>query len=585
MDRGQRTTSTAPSQHDAPSALLLTPGERLGWVFRDRNRYRRQFQEPVPTGPALTGPPPSHVPNWPWQVIGGAAAVMLVAFIFVHSLLLILGIFVAGMIGLAVWLGRGASRRRRSARSRSGIVSMRQDSGLMRAIEDWRGRKDAFERDEQARMDAIDEWGAAAPPWRPSRIDLVGGTWWGWEAALTVYGGSLLATRAPLTVIDLSGQSVADELVRLAQQAGVPVEVSRLPEDLEACDLLTGLDPSSLAEALVEAMHGDSPGRDRPERAEDARILSALCEALGADLSMGRLDAALRVLMGEPGRSPLLTDEERRCIADDLFGDEYRRQAHPRLRRLEAHIQPLERMGTRQDRRPSTALTCLLMEEGGRSPRDELLGDLIVQWLLRLLASSADQTRSLVLAGADELQRRHVERLSEICERRDVRLVLLFRHLRDASEETVGHGTVAFMRLGNHDEARRAADFIGRQHRFLVTQLTRTLGGSDTHSYGQTESVGDTVSTSGLDRTQGRSRTWGYTYTRAEGTSWSHADTTQRVYEYAVEPTTLQELPEYAMLLVERNPGGSVVQPVECNPDIITLRGVSMTSLPDLLVP
>jgi hypothetical protein len=58
------------------------------------------------------------------------------------------------------------------------------------------------------------------------------------------------------------------------------------------------------------------------------------------------------------------------------------------------------------------------------------------------------------------------------------------------------------------------------------------------------------------------------------------------VYEYAVEPTTLQHLPDYAMLLVSSRPGGGHwLAPVECNPEIVTLPRVSMDPLPNLARP
>lgn len=78
------------------------------------------------------------------------------------------------------------------------------------------------------------------------------------------------------------------------------------------------------------------------------------------------------------------------------------------------------------------------------------------------------------------------------------------------------------------------------------------------------------------------SRNWSAAYAFAEGTNWSDADTTQRVYEYAVEPVTLQHLPDHALLLVLSAPGGGrTITPVECDPAIITLDRVTTGPLPD----
>jgi hypothetical protein len=40
-----------------PYAVLLAPGERLGWVFRDRTLFTRPFAEPAP----VPDPVPAHV--------------------------------------------------------------------------------------------------------------------------------------------------------------------------------------------------------------------------------------------------------------------------------------------------------------------------------------------------------------------------------------------------------------------------------------------------------------------------------------------------------------------------------------------
>jgi hypothetical protein len=186
---------------------------------------------------------------------------------------------------------------------------------------------------------------------------------------------------------------------------------------------------------------------------------------------------------------------------------------------------------------------------------------------------------------------------------------LLFRHLREASADLIGGGAAGFMRLGNHQEAARAADFIGRQHRFVLSEVTVSLGGDETHTteasegYGESESDTIKVGTAAgwLKRAGGAglaglmqeggptrttNRTWSAAYARAAGTNWSNAESSKRVYEYAVEPSTLQHLPDYAMLLVSSRPaGGHWLAPVECNPEIVTLPRVSMDPLPDLARP
>ncbi|MEV1288636.1 hypothetical protein [Micromonospora sp. NPDC049679] len=613
--------ATSP-QLDDPAAVLLTPGERLGWIFSDRNGSRRRF-----------GDPPPAPPTPPYDLIARAQAVkrkqpgrmITVGAVGLTTALLLgcCGVAVglvhdrAGtalgtltVLALAVTAGAMALVRAYYGRLKGEVKAAEAERRAWydRAYADWSARRAAFDRDEETRIEALPEWRAATLRPDARRVDIVGGSLWGWEAVLTVLGASLLATRAPLTVVDFSGEAVGRELLRVAQENGVDVDLLFLPDDLAESDLLAGLDRRQLVDVLVEAMHGDEQA-GRAERALDDRILTAICDALGDDLSMPRLVAALRVLLdepapasvsvstgdtssGEPSPGEVLTARERERIAGELFGEEVRRQAHPALRRMEAYLTPLAALGTRRRVREPATLTCLAAATDGRTARGELLDDLVVQWLIRRVAAGAEELGSLVIAGADDLPRRDIERLSDLCERRGVRLVLLFRHLRDASAQTLGGGAVGFMRLANHDEARQAADFIGRQHRFTLTRVTRTLGGAQTHSTAETEGTADSEGRSshgllGLIATRGRdetrtwsvTRNWSQTRSVADAINWSEAGTRERVYEYAVEPRALQDLPDYALLLVQWQPSGSVVVPVECNPDLISLPRLSMDPL------
>jgi hypothetical protein len=304
---------------------------------------------------------------------------------------------------------------------------------------------------------------------------------------------------------------------------------------------------------------------------------------------MARLLAALRVLTDRPVQAALAGEESDRLL--DLQPDESRRQMHQHLRRIEAFLHPLETMGSDSVAPGFADLTCLIADSDGRNAQNELLKDLLVQWLARQVRRESTRMGSLVLIGADEVHHRAIEKLSTLCERRGIRLVLLFGHLREESLHTIGGGEVALMRLGNHQEATQAADFIGKGHKFVLSQLTRTLGGNDTHTladtYGESETTGGSEGSSrgGLaySRQHGtnwsRTRNWSQTESVAKGTNWSDAQSAQRVYEYTVEPRVLQDLPEYAMILVKGEGRGSVVQAVEIDPAIITLPRVSMTPI------
>jgi hypothetical protein len=644
-------------------SLLFSREPRLGWSFRDRWTFRNPFTEPPP----VPQPIPDHLHRQLYEAeqlasrrLARAAPLSIAAFVVLmlfagcaatddalsdlnapfiaFVLALICATPGAALTGFALW-------QRRNARDALELAQRQSAETYDVAMYQWRSRKHAQESADHARLNDLPEWGAVPRPATSRRLDVFGGTLWSWEALLSTYGTSTLAAQ-PLLVVDLSREIVCRELVNLARAAGVFVDAQQLPTQLASSTLLSGLAPRELVDALVESMHAESPEASRAERAMDDRILTTVCEALAAvesadeagaapdGVTLGRIAAALRALMGEPESTGLLTGDERRRIANELFSVEYRRQAHANVQRIESYIHPLQDLGTQPDEnRDSGYLTCVALDSQARNVRSELLTDLIVQWVTHRIAASDNATPAVIVAGADELARRHLERLSDACERRGVPLTLLFRRLRDTSGEMIGGGTVGFMRLGNNEDASRAADFIGRDYRFVLSQITKNVGGNESHTetgtygggdtdtinvshasgtstnWGSTRSSGTTYSgggafglfpdrstNRGTSRTQGggtsqtdtrgqstaTSRNWSSAYAYAEGTNWSDADTSQRVYEYAVEPVSLQHLPDHALLLIESHPGGGrKLTPVECDPAIVTLNRVATDPLSD----
>lgn len=584
-----------PAKTRPPLRQLFAPGERIGWRFRDRRWSVRPFPEPNPGAteapPALLhrhGVARSRLPSR----LATAVGVWLGVTVLLGCGGACAGVFSPDTSGTLFWLtglafvgGLAAVGLVYFHHHRTLAELPRVHRQAVAAREEWQRRRARFERAEQERVETLPEWGAASPPPGTRRIDVVGGTLWGWEAFLTVFGASMLGTRGPLTVLDFSGEAVCAELAELAEQTGAEVDMQQLPSGLADSDLLVGLDAGQLVDALIEAVHGDTDD-SRADRSMDSRLLGAVCHAIAPELTMARLAAALRALLGEPGPEPDLTPAERHQLGG-LFSADYCRAAHTNLRRLEAHLHPLRDLGVRRQSRPEADVTCLMMDSDARSARNELLVDLVVQWISRRMVT-ARAPRTLVVAGADDLARRHLERLADICARRDIRLAFMFRHLRESSLQLLGGGAVAFMRLGNHAEAARAAEFIGRHHRFVLTQVTRTIGGSETHSTAEREGRVESEARPGLrDLSRpvrrvvrpGGTRQWSTTRSWAEGSNWSDAACEQRVYEYTVEPTTLQHLPDYAMLLIESRPGGPVVHPIECDPAILTLPRATHESL------
>jgi hypothetical protein len=175
------------------------------------------------------------------------------------------------------------------------------------------------------------------------------------------------------------------------------------------------------------------------------------------------------------------------------------------------------------------------------------------------------------------------------------------------------------MRLGNGDDARAASELIGTEHRFVVAQITDTVGtsltdtsgGSYTSTAGTSESVADSMSESisrGGSRGRGRGRhglgpfgdfnssssrdlnyslsesesvsltaainsgtSWGLSLSRAFGENASQGRTLQRSRELLVEPDELQRLPLSAMIVSYPTASGRTVVLADANPALSAL--------------
>jgi hypothetical protein len=361
-----------------------------------------------------------------------------------------------------------------------------------------------------------------------------------------------------------------------------------LPADLDHCGLLSSLSPSQFADALTEAIHAGTPGGARADRAVDVRVLEQLTAALDGWITPARLAAVAQSALGHPIPPGLLTAQEEMLAGGDLFPAAYRTQIGPNLVRLDAFLADLARYTrpTQPSQPPASAYyTCLALDAGARSARAEMLTALAIQWLTVQVSGSRASAPAVIVAGADEITRPHLERLSDACERRSVPLTVMFRHLREDTLHMLGGGTAAFMRLGNHSEAEQAASYIGRQHKFVLSQVTATSGGNQGVSRSDTQGYGDSDTSTrswqefhlgpgSRSRGTSTSRNWSTAQSWADGTNWSDAAATQRVYEFAVEPTVLQNLPDHALLLAVRGPANPQLQAVECDPAIAALPGV-----------
>jgi hypothetical protein len=597
---------------EAANAAIVNYHHRLPTVaepvFRDRRELTAPYLEPAPSQQIIQARTATRTATadqalaraWRWA---GKPSIVLAVLLVVLAgcAKSVSGSFNLGLtaITIVVLCGPGLGYTGWCWLRRDQIRDLPPEQEYRQAMADWGQRAAEHEAAELTRLGNQPEWGTVVSP--ASRTDIFGGTLAGWQALLTVHGASVLAER-PLLTLDLTGQHAAGILTATARSQGIDAVAYHLPQDLGRCGLLTELSPAQLADAIAEAMHAGDPGVTRADRAVDVRIVQQLTGALArGGVTPRRLAAAVRAVFGYPVADGLLSAGEYELIAGDLFPLGYREQVSANLIRLDAVVAELAAYGG--DGWPSqhARYTCLVMDTAARSASEEVLSSLIVQWLTVQVTTSTGYAPAVIIAGADEISRPHLERLADACERRGVPLTLMFRHLRNDAAAVLGSGTAVFMRLANHAEAEQAAGYVGHRHTFVVSSFTATRGGNQTSTrgggdgYGTSDSYSDAQtrgwqgggvlgggsSSGGRTRTAGggTSRNWSSNWSQAGGTSWSDAETRQRTYEYMVEPALLQNLPEYALLLADRSGRTLQIHAVECDPAIINVPGASTTPL------
>jgi hypothetical protein len=356
-----------------------------------------------------------------------------------------------------------------------------------------------------------------------------------------------------------------------------------------------------------------------------ARVLDVLGDGAG----IAQVTAALRALgqVGDPradlGRG-VLTSAQLEAVTG-LFGrGAADRVVIERAWALEARLRALERLGTDPAPLPRSRLRVVALDRSAAALGNGALGSYVAVSLTHLLRQAPrgrPWRHTLCVAGAETLAGEVLDRLTAACESTRTGLVVAYRCVPTHVKERLGRGNAALavMRLGNAEDAKAASEQIGTQHRFVISQLTDTVGASITDSIGDsyTSTVGRADSwsgslsvseTSGRSRGRGKSRadiapfgprtgsasrdvsqsrgttgsesitegintstSWGVTTSRAIAASESLARTAQRSREFLVEPHELQQLPPSAVIVSYASANSRQVVLADANPAIATL--------------
>ena len=572
-------------------------------------------------------------------VIGAAAVVLGVVGwlpVLVAGLGVIICVLIAGLCGYAVRQGERALRSRMAdERSRVGRIRAAQESQLFA----WQAEHASRVREWQALRVAHahqKRWYGVTVPGGIHRVDVAGGTLSGWSAMLTTAAAHRLAAGGEVTVLDLTEGSVALDLIAFARTSGIEPLVWVLPEDLPRLDLGTGLDARGLADVLALVASATEEHSSARDLSFDNAILERVIDALGGSATLASVTAALRSLaqVGDPRQdvaAGLLSTEQVDSLSTMFGRGAADRVVVERAWVLESQLRKLAAVGTAPVPLPASALRVVAISQHAGSVEGKVLAAYLAVGLTHTLRGARPGPpwqHTIFVLGADRLRGDTLDRLSDACESTGTGLVLGYRSVLPHVKQRLGRGNaaVAFMRLGNAEDAKAASEQLGTEHRFVLSQLTETIGLSVTDttasSYTSTAGTTDSLATSwsvsdGTTRSTGRSRTdqgvlplpagvsrnaqtsdsrstgesesvstgiststaWGMTTSRATGDSESLAIALGRSREFLIEQHELQQLPASAMIVTYAGPAGRQVVLADANPGIGGLAAATLLPL------
>jgi hypothetical protein len=620
----------APRRPTLPAREQLNPG----WVAAQRREQRRLDR--------------------PLEVLLGAGVVLAAGLAALGVLgLLNPGLTAVGMLaGLAGAVLAAREIRRSEQLMRTRVAGERSRVAKIAALQEarlfeWQARHAEQTRDWQTRRTAYEQqkhWYAVSLGSDVDRIDVAGGTLSGWSAMLTMIGLPRLQAGGEVTV--------AQDLVAVADRAGLDPLVWVLLGDLPRLDLGTGLEAAALADLLTQVASsppdsavggpgnglggGLGGGHSVGTQFRDHAILDRVLGLLGAGAGVAQVTAALRVLgdIGDPREDAargLLTARQIDQLTT-MFGRSADQAVAERAGALEAQLRILDGVGTGPAPAAGSRLRVVALGPEAGVTGHSVLSRYLVAGLTQLLRQAGPGTpwrHTVFLLGADQLPGELLDRLAGACETTGTGLVLAYRSIPAPVRDRLGRGNAAlvFMRLGNAADAKAASEQIGAEHRFVLAQLTDTVGTSvgDTTGGSYTSTLGTSGAwsrSSSVSRTSGRSRSrgssrssflpldpgsrsrggdtsessglteadsitagvsestaWGISTSQAVTGSDSQARTVQRSREFLVEQHELQQLPPSAMIVTYAGPGGRHVVVADANPGIFGLPTATLLPL------
>ena len=344
---------------------------------------------------------------------------------------------------------------------------------------------------------------------------------------------------------------------------------------------------------LVDVLWADDDRSDSNTAIRQAGNLREVARELGdSEATLEKLTDAVRYAVSPDSRETSLNDDQKDRLA--RLSDKQiksRQQFAEDLGSLVPMLTELNRFARpgppRTHDSASLPVVALLGMEEGLAEHDRRLAQ-------RLLAASLNREMNdpkaprdsvQIVLGADHLSEARLEAMTEAADRTGSLLVLFYGRYDGTADTQIGKGSVpvaGFFRL-SPDEAKKAAEFMGKEHKFKLTGYSRSTSQShnlswseshdepDEHKRGRllSETMRDGVR-AGLNRVnsamEDSSGAKSLTVSGAESTTVGDSSNWTRVYEHILEPSTFQQLGEASLLVV--NTIDQSALPVLCARDI-----------------
>jgi hypothetical protein len=592
-----------PPRRPAPPETVRISQEWLAEQRREENLLNRPLKiAAICTGVGVL----VFLGSWASGVLPGTFAVV--------GLIACLLVFL--ITGYGIWQGEQALRsrvdeeqarldRQREARQRR-LNS--EHAAHEKAYREWERRRAAYDNQQ--------EWYPVPLPPGVDRVDVAGGTPAGWSAMVTMMGGSRLAAGSQVTVLDLSEGAVAGDLVRLATDRGAEPLVWVLPADLPRLDLTSDLGAEALADVLSLVVSVSEEQSSTRDLSFDNALLERVLSVFAGRATIRQITAALRALaqVGDPRddlRMGLISDDQLDRLTTMFGRGAADRVVIERAWALESQLRKLETLGTDAGWVPPSRLRVVTMDRRAGVLTNRVLGTYVTAALTHRLRESEGAARpwghTLFVCGAEKLRGDVLDRLIDACEATSTGLVLMYRSVPPHVKERLGrgHAAVGFMRLGNAEDARTAAQHIGTRHRLTVAEFTDSVGDAVDESLAEpytstVNSARTRLSAQALDDEWepgmpdgaalvsgiASSTGWGRTVRTVRSDAGADAEATdtdddtdsddvdgsrQTVREFVVERHQLQQLPPTAMIFTHAMAAGRQILLVDSNPAIMTL--------------